>query len=77
MCGAKGIRTLDLYNAIVALSQLSYSPKYSFERLRACHSIIYVQDFVKSAAIFLANLFTSVHRVELKGFEPLASTVRL
>src|SRR5690606_8679698 len=24
--GAKGIRTLDLYNAIVALSQLSYSP---------------------------------------------------
>jgi hypothetical protein len=26
LCGAKGIRTLDLYNAIVALSQLSYSP---------------------------------------------------
>ena len=52
LCGAKGIRTLDLYNAIVALSQLSYSPRYSFERLRACHSIVYVQDFVKSALIF-------------------------
>ncbi len=60
MCGAKGIRTLDLYNAIVALSQLSYSPKYSFERLRACHSIIYVRDFVKSAAILQTLLFPSV-----------------
>lgn len=25
-CGAEGSRTLDLYNANVALSQLSYSP---------------------------------------------------
>jgi hypothetical protein len=25
-CGPKGARTLDLYNAIVALSQLSYGP---------------------------------------------------
>ena len=28
--GAKRDRTADLYNAIVALSQLSYSPKFSF-----------------------------------------------
>ncbi len=76
LCGAKGIRTLDLYNAIVALSQLSYSPKYSFERLRACHSIVYIRNFVKSAVIF-ADMFTSVRLVELKGFEPLTSTVRL
>jgi hypothetical protein len=27
-CGPKETRTLDLYSAIVALSQLSYRPKY-------------------------------------------------
>ena len=27
-CGAKGSRTPDLYNAIVALYQLSYGPRY-------------------------------------------------
>ena len=78
LCGAKGARTLDLYNAIVALSQLSYSPKYSFDRLRACHSILELRDFVKSALIFIfADLVTTVRLVELKGFEPLTSTVRL
>ena len=28
LCGRGGIRTLDLYSAIVALSQLSYAPVY-------------------------------------------------
>lgn len=35
LSGAKGIRTLDLYNAIVALSQLSYGPTAESAKISA------------------------------------------
>ncbi len=31
VCGAEGSRTLDLYNANVALSQLSYCPELDYK----------------------------------------------
>ena len=49
LCGPRGIRTLDLLNAIETRSQLRYGPGLS--------------------------VFTE--QVDLRGFEPLTSSVRL
>ena len=67
--GAKGTRTLDLYNAIVALSQLSYSPVHE---LFNCSEI---DAKVKFRVCNRTDIGPA--KVELRGFEPLTSTVRL
>ena len=49
--GAGGIRTPDLFNAIEALSQLSYSPRVMFFSLRA--GVMYKERLIQSACIHL------------------------
>ena len=69
LSGAKGTRTLDLYNAIVALSQLSYSP---VRLLFYCSEI----GHLRQISLVQPSFWNPVS-VELRGFEPLTSTVRL
>ena len=64
--GAEGSRTPDLLNAIQALSQLSYSP-VSIDCL-ANQALI--SGLRRAKAAWFAV-------VELRGLEPLASSVRL
>ena len=60
-CGAKEDRTPDLLNAIQALSQLSYSPKFCFSCNKAKYLLIFCQ-------------FKLSNRVHL--FYPLKSIVK-
>jgi hypothetical protein len=60
--GPRGIRTPDLLNAIEARSQLRYGPRISV--------------FVKRLPARTCR-FVFLHAVDLRGFEPLTSSVRL
>ena len=69
-CGPRGIRTPGLLNAIEARSQLRYGPgTFSDFRFQ-----IYDLDYIP----LIANRKSSiVNLVDLRGFEPLTSSVRL
>ena len=67
LCGPRGIRTPDLLNAIETRSQLRYGPVLTYE----CRSQIY--DWQPRSSI--VNRYRE--SVDLRGFEPLTSSVRL